>query len=356
MFFRSLALSAEGRGKRARQSVNSAGTPPTNTTSPFISSPTSPTNSPSFLPYRPLSISSVNGKENGRTFTAHDKRGRAYLADTGAEISVFPASSEDRRRPAQTPLAAANGTGIKTYGNRNIHIQLGERDFWQDFIVADVTRPILGADFFSAHYILPDLARKRLLDAAEDDWAGTPRESKIICQVAGKENEFQQLMNEFPEILTPNFKAENKHRVFHYIPTHGPPVFAKPRRLDEAKLRSAKKYFSEMEELGIIRRSNSPWASPLHVVPKADGSLRPCGDFRRLNQATVDDRYPLPHIHSFNEHLEGATIFSKVDLAKGYHQIPMAEEDVPKTAIITPFGLFEFLRMPFGLKNSAQAF
>ena len=111
-----------------------------------------------------------------------------------------------------------------------------------------------------------------------------------------------------------------------------------------------------MVELGIIRRSSSPWASPLHVVPKADGSLRPCGDYRRLNQATEDDRYPLLHIHSFNSQLKGATIFSKIDLAKGYHQIPMADEDVCKTAIITPFGLFEFLRMPFGLKNAAQAF
>ena len=133
-------------------------------------------------------------------------------------------------------------------------------------------------------------------------------------------------------------------------------MFAKPRRLDEEKLKSAKRYFSEMEELGIIRRSSSPWASPLHVVPKADGSLRPCGDYRRLNQETEDDRYPLPHIHSFNTHLKGAKVFSKVDLTKGYHQIPMAAEDVCKTAIITPFGLFEFLRMPFGLKNSAQAF
>ena len=111
-----------------------------------------------------------------------------------------------------------------------------------------------------------------------------------------------------------------------------------------------------MEQLGIVRRSDSPWASPLHVVPKADGSWRPCGDYRRLNSITEDDRYPLPHLQDFNARLSGMQIFSVIDLVKGFHQIPMSESDIPKTAIITPFGLFEFLRMPFGLKNAAQAF
>ena len=111
-----------------------------------------------------------------------------------------------------------------------------------------------------------------------------------------------------------------------------------------------------MEQMGIVRRSDSPWSSPLHVVPKSDGGWRPCGDYRRLNTVTDDDRYPLPHIQDFNGRLSGATIFSVVDLVRGFHQIPMAAQDVPKTAIITPFGLFEFLRMPFGLKNAAQAF
>ena len=344
--FCTFAIGATWRsGKRSRRPLGQAGAE--KKSSPF--SPTPPT----FLPYRPLSVNSVKGQESKNTFTVWDsKNGSAYLVDTGAEISVYPASMEDRKRATQAPLRAANSSLINTWGKRNIRLTLGKRSYWQEFILAEVTRPILGANFFATNFVLPDLARKRLLDGSEDDWAsGTPGGAKVICQVSeGEEkNEFHELLNEFPSILTTNFHSKaNKHKIFHYIPTSGPPVFAKPRRLDESKLASAKKYFKEMEELGIVRRSNSPWASPLHVVPKANGELRPCGDYRRLNQATVDDRYPLPHIHSFNAHLKSAKIFSKIDLTKGYHQIPMAEEDVPKTAIVTPFGLYEFLRMPFG--------
>ena len=86
------------------------------------------------------------------------------------------------------------------------------------------------------------------------------------------------------------------------------------------------------------------------------GGWRVCGDYRRLNNATVEDKYPVKSLMDFTANLSGKTIFSKVDLLKGYHQIPVAENDIGKTAVITPFGLFIFPRCPFGLKNAGQDF
>jgi hypothetical protein len=146
------------------------------------------------------------------------------------------------------------------------------------------------------------------------------------------------------------------HKVQHHIETVGRPVSAKYRRLDAEKLAAAKAEFQEMERQGIVRRSDSSWASPLHMVKKSDGSWRPCGDFRRLNVQTQPDRYTCPNIGDLTARLAGCRVFSKLDLRKGYHQVPVRPADVKKTAIITPFGLFEFLRMPFGLRNAGQTF
>ena len=108
--------------------------------------------------------------------------------------------------------------------------------------------------------------------------------------------------------------------------------------------------------MNIIRPSNSPWSSPLHMVAKPSGGWRACADYRALNAVSEDDRYPMPHLQDFAINLEGKQIFSKIDLVRAYNQVPMNAADIAKTAIVTPFGLFVYIRMPFGLKNAAQTF
>jgi hypothetical protein len=112
-------------------------------------------------------------------------------------------------------------------------------------------------------------------------------------------------------------KPAPNHGVEHHIHTGSHhPVFEKSRRLDPEKLQIAKAEFKRLESIGIVRRSKSPWASPLHMVPKKDGSWRPCGDYRRLNLMTTPDMYPLPNMQDLSNGLNGCTIFQKLILSK----------------------------------------
>ena len=306
-------------------------------------------------------MAQVTGRSQSRLLYVWDRHaGHKFLVDTGAQISVFPASAQDRCGQKTEPLVAANGSQIDTFGKRTISFDLGFRKFQWSFVLANVNRPMLGADFFCSNHLLIDVYTRHIIDATTYESVPVQQDATLSLglNACSANNEFADILKDFPSVTQPQFSTGDvKHGVEHCIPTSGPPMHAKARRLSPDKLAIARREFTVMEKLGIIRRSSSTFSSPLHMVEKkVPGTWRPCGDYRRLNEATTHDRYPVPHIQDFSAQLEGKRIFSKIDLVRGYNQIPVAAADVPKTAVVTPFSLFEFLRMPFGLKNAAQAF
>ena len=148
------------------------------------------------------------------------------------------------------------------------------------------------------------------------------------------------MLLKFPEVTQSRDKLNKvKYKITHKIIFQAYPVSARVKQLSPEKLKCAKKEIEEMLEAGIIRRSNSSSASALHLVLKTSVSgntFRLCGDYRQVNKGTIPDQYPVPNIQTLLHRLGGSSMFSKVDLVKTYHQIPMDEDSISLTAITTP--------------------
>ena len=183
-------------------------------------------------------------------------------------------------------------------------------------------------------------------------------EASIDGLAPEQQRQVYNLLSEFSDVFSQGpHDLGRTDLVQHRIDTRGAsPIKQPPRRLPLANQQDASKAVEDMEKEGVIEPSDSPWASPIVLVKKKDGSTRFCVDYRRLNSVTRKDSYPLPRIDDTLEALSGATWFSTLDLRSGYWQVEVHPSDRENTAFSTGRGLWQFKVMPFGLCNAPATF
>ncbi|GKF26920.1 putative reverse transcriptase domain-containing protein, partial [Tanacetum coccineum] len=162
------------------------------------------------------------------------------------------------------------------------------------------------------------------------------------------------IVRDFPEVFPEDLGIPPTQQVefqIDLVPGVAP-VARAPYRLAPSKMKELAEQLQELSNKGFIRPSSSPWGAPVLFVKKKDESFHMCIDYRELNKLTVKNRYPLPRIDDLFDQLQGSSVYSKINLRSGYHQLRVREKDIPKTAFRTRYGHYEFQVMPFGLTNT----
>jgi hypothetical protein len=168
-----------------------------------------------------------------------------------------------------------------------------------------------------------------------------------------------RIVSEFPDVFLeelPGMPPERKVEFAIELIPGTAPISKRAYRVSGPEMVELKKQIDELLEKGYIRPSTSPWAAPVLFVEKKDGTTRMCIDYRSLNEVTIKNKYHLPRIEDLFIQLKGASVFSKIDLRSGYHQLRIRPADIPKTAFITKYGLHEFMVMSFELTNVSAYF
>ncbi|KAL0536696.1 hypothetical protein IC582_025656 [Cucumis melo] len=169
----------------------------------------------------------------------------------------------------------------------------------------------------------------------------------------------EPVVRDYPDVFPEELPGLPPHREVEFAIELEPgtvPISRAPYRMAPAELKELKVQLQELLDKGFIRPSVSPWGAPVLFVKKKDGSMRLCIDYRELHKVTVKNRYPLLRIDDLFDQLQGATVFSKIDLRSGYHQLRIKDEDVPKTVFRSRYGHYEFIVMSFGLTNAPAVF
>ena len=308
------------------------------------------------------------------------------VIDTGAAVTVIREDLAEVMEKKETSkcLCTATGEPIRVAGTAEATIKLrGGLEFTHPVIIADIREPcLLGLDFLASKGCVVDLKRGNVqigkhklktipymkengihavgaqgqnqLSPALEDLLG--RASANLTKE--QKRALRDLVSEFQDVFAEGVMQYGAARVPpHKINTKGHEAIRQaPRRLAPIKRPIVDKLIDEMQRAGVIEPSESPWASPIVLVAKKDGSTRFCVDYRKLNAITEKDAHPLPKTDELLNGLKQGKWFSTLDFHSGYWQIPMAEDDKEKTAFCTPSGLWQFKVMPFGLTNAPATF
>ncbi len=315
----------------------------------------------------------VNLASSGKTTTPTIVKinGENYLGliDTGADISLmsnkFLEKFRDKLELSHITIAGITSGNIVSSYRFNADVEItGQRANLAFFIVPDAKLDydvIVGCDLFKNNQLAAVInsAGTRVVQKQLPGVMRVTDESNFnILNVPNEHlSSVRRLLDCFPEMLATGFAIPAAqcapmeiNLVDNFIVTR------RPYRLSESERMEVRKIIDELLSHGIIRTSTSPFASPILLVKKKQGSYRMCVDFRELNAHTVKDKYPMPRIDDQLDRLGRGKFFTSLDLASGFHQIPIHDNSIHKTGFVTPEGHFEYLRMPFGLANAPAVF
>ncbi|CAH8602562.1 unnamed protein product [Dicrocoelium dendriticum] len=284
------------------------------------------------------------------------------IVDTGAAVSITKRFNGVPVNPSSITMQTVGGHSLKVTGTQRLRIRIGETLISHDmFIVEETTETIIGTDILKRLGVTIDLKNDVVIVANETIEINKGRTDRVGALKAVPDCQNRAIRNVLSRYAHLFTDAEDDYGFCNWVEHRIPlipggqckPIF---RRIPQNTLVEIQKQVTEMESKGIIRRTHSPYSSPVLLTKKADGTYRFCIDFRELNRVTVKDAFPMPQMEEIFSSLHSAKQISLIDLRSGYWQLPIAEEDRHKTAFSVNGQQYEFLRMPFGLCNAPATF
>ena len=307
-----------------------------------------------------------------------------FLLDTGASITILDASyaQHPKFQTCEGPhikIRAVNGTVIPTLGHVEMSLEINGEQFYYVFVVANLKQCIIGYDFMKQHKLIVSTNPPRLFTLTQiHQWVSSLSDTEIntvnLDNILQKDyvlhsgvklnlgilnpeiERFLDIMQEkFPTLFEPTYNFQDSHGITFKIQLHKPYKCPYLYQVPYNYRSKVKEMVDDMLKNGIIRPSTSEYRAPVVVVPKPDGRIRLCVDYRALNSSTIPDNYTLPRIEAMKASIKGK-IFSALDLKDGFYQIPVDEDTIPLTAMAVCDGTYEFLRMSQGLRNAPPVF